>query len=105
MTGKYALVLVTVGEGKEAERIARHLVANRLAACVGIVPQRSIFRWEGKVAEEDDYLLMIKTVSEGFNALRDAVLAMHTYEVPEIISIDITNGNAGYLDWISKSVD
>ena len=105
MTGRYALVLVTVGERKEAEKIARHLVAKRLAACVGIVPQRSIFRWECKVAEEDEHLLMIKTVSAGFSALRDAVLAMHTYEVPEIISIDITEGNAGYLDWISKSVD
>lgn len=89
----------------EAEKIARHLVANRLAACVGILPQRSIFRWQGKVAKEDEHLLMIKTVSEGFNALRDAVLTMHTYEVPEIISIDIADGNAGYLDWISKSVD
>jgi periplasmic divalent cation tolerance protein len=49
--------------------------------------------------------LMIKTASADFNALRDAVLAMHTYEVPEIISIDIADGNAGYLDWISKSVD
>ena len=105
MTGRYALVLVTVGERREAEKIARHLVANRLAACVGILPQRSIFRWEGKVAEEDEYLLMIKTVGEGFSALRDAVLAMHTYEVLEIISIDITDGNAGYLDWISESVD
>jgi periplasmic divalent cation tolerance protein len=105
VTGKYALVLVTVGKRKEAEKIARHLVANRMAACVGILPQHSIFRWEGKVAEEDEYLLMIKTVSERFDALRDAVLVMHPYEVPEIISIDITNGNAGYLDWISESVD
>ena len=105
MTGRYALVFVTVGERKEAEKIARHLVANRLAACVGIVPQRSIFRCKGKVAEEDEHLLMIKTVSGGFDALRDAVLAMHTYEVPEIVSIDISDGNAGYLDWISKSVD
>jgi periplasmic divalent cation tolerance protein len=104
VTDRYALVLVTVGERKEAQKIARHLVANRLAACVGILRQRSIYRWETKVSEEDEYLLMIKTVSERFSALRDAVLAMHTYEVPEIVSIDLADGNPRYLDWISESV-
>jgi periplasmic divalent cation tolerance protein len=104
VTGKLAIVLVTVGDRKAAEKIARQVVASHLAACVGILPQRSVFWWEDKVAEESEHLMVIKTVSERFSALRDAILAMHTYEVPEIISIDITDGNAAYLQWISESV-
>lgn len=104
MSKKYILVLVAVGNQSEAKAIARQLVEKRLAACVGILTQQSIYRWEGKVTEDSEYLLTIKTTRERFDAVRDTVLAMHTYDVPEIISFDIAEGNTAYLDWISESV-
>jgi periplasmic divalent cation tolerance protein len=104
LTKKQILVYVTVGNQSEAKVIARQLVENRLAACVGIVAQQSVYRWEGKVTEDSEYLLIIKTTQDRFTSLQDAVLTMHSYELPEIISVSIAKGNAAYLDWISESV-
>lgn len=101
---KYILVLVAVGDQSEAKAIACQLVEQRLAACVGILTQQSVYRWEGKITEDSEYLLTIKTTRERYEAVRDAILAMHSYDVPEIISIGIAEGNASYLDWISESV-
>ncbi len=101
---KYILVLAAVGNQSEARAIARQLVEQRLAACVGILTQQSLYRWEGKITEDSEYLLTVKTTHERYEAVRDAVLAMHSYDVPEIMSIDIVEGNAAYLDWISDSV-
>ncbi len=101
---KHILILVAVGNHTEAKIIARQLVEQRLAACVGILKQQSIYRWEGKVTDDDEYLLSVKTTRERFNAVRDAVLALHSYDVPEIISVSIAEGSAAYLDWISESV-
>ena len=84
--------------------IARKLVEQRIAACVGILKQQSIYRWKGKVSDDEEYLLSIKTTRERFNSVRDAVLALHSYDVPEIIGIDISEGYTAYLDWISESV-
>ncbi len=104
LSKKYILVFVTVGNQPEAKAIARQLVEQHLAACVGIQTQQSLYRWENKVTEDNEYLLIIKTTRERFNAVKDAVLATHSYDVPEIISIDISEGYAGYLDWITESV-
>jgi len=93
-----------VGSQSEAEDIAHYLVEKHLAACVGIVKQDSIYRWEGKVTEGKENLLIIKTIREQFAPLQKAILARHSYEVPEIISIDITDGYQKYLDWLADSV-
>ena len=102
MTDK-AVVLVTAGSLEEAEKIATALVEGRLAACATIVPSvRSIYRWEGKVQNEQEVLLIIKTSHSRFTALRDEVARLHSYAVPEIICLPIADGAESYLNWIGQ---
>lgn len=105
MTDK-RIVLSTAGSEDEARKIAHHLVEQRLAACVNIVPQiESVYRWQGKVESGREWLLLIKTTAENFPAVRDAIRALHSYEVPECIAIAIDDGSAEYLHWIADSVE
>jgi periplasmic divalent cation tolerance protein len=104
MTDKQ-LVLSTAGIEEEARKIARVLVERRLAACVNIVPQiGSIYRWQGKVEESREWLLIIKTNAELFPAVRDAIRELHSYELPECIAINIADGSKEYLEWLESSV-
>jgi periplasmic divalent cation tolerance protein len=104
MTDK-RIVLSTAGSEDEARKIARHLVENRLAACVNIVPQiESIYRWQGKVESSQEWLLLIKTTADRFPAVRDAIRESHSYDLPECIAISIEDGSAAYLEWIGQSV-
>jgi periplasmic divalent cation tolerance protein len=98
------LVFVAVGSCSEAKEIAQHLVEKSLAACVSILKQNSIYRWEGKVTEDEENLLMIKTIKRRFTSLQNAILEKHSYDVPEIISIEITDGYQKYLEWLTDSV-
>jgi periplasmic divalent cation tolerance protein len=96
------VVLVTVPTPDRAAEIARVLVEERLAACGNVVPGlRSIYRWEGEVQEDDEALLLLKTTRARFEALRDRVLALHPYEVPEVIALSVEAGSAAYLGWIA----
>lgn len=104
MTDK-RIVLTTAGSEEEAGKIARHLVEHKLAACVNIVPQvESIYRWQDKVETAREWLLLIKTTAEGFVAVRDAILELHSYEVPECVAIAVEDGSAEYLEWVGDSV-
>lgn len=99
------LVLTTVNSIELAGTIARELVENGLAACVNIVPGlRSIYRWQGSICDEAELLLVIKSVREHFEGLRAKVRALHSYELPEIIAVDVTHGDAAYLDWLRAQV-
>ena len=103
MTDK-RIVLTTAGSEEEARKIARYLVENRLAACVNIIPQmRSIYRWQGKVEEADEWLLLIKTTERNFLAVSDAVKELYSYEIPECVCIAIEAGSPAYLRWIEES--
>ena|SRR5260221_7417487 len=105
MTDKL-LVLTTAGSESEARKIAGILVERRLAACVNIVPRvHSIYRWEGKVEESEEYLLLIKTVKSREEQVRAAIGELHSYELPECIAISIEGGSAEYLKWLSDSVE
>ena len=96
------VVLVTVPTVERAAEIARAVVEARLAACGNVVPGlRSIYRWEGKVQDDAEALLVLKTTRGRFEALRDRVLALHPYQVPEVIALPIEAGNGPYLAWIS----
>jgi periplasmic divalent cation tolerance protein len=104
MTDK-RLVLTTCGSIEEARGIARALVERQLAACVNIVPQvESIYRWQGKVETASEWLLIIKTTEAAFGRLRDALVELHSYELPECIAIEIKDGSLAYLQWIGDSV-
>jgi periplasmic divalent cation tolerance protein len=98
------VVLVTCGSEEEALKIANALVEARLAACVNLVaPIRSIYRWEGKIWDEKEWLLIIKTQKHRFEALEQKVKSLHSYAVPEIVSLPITEVSAAYLDWINEN--
>jgi periplasmic divalent cation tolerance protein len=104
MTDK-RLVLTSCGSLDEARRIARALVERELAACVNIVPQvESVYRWHGEVETAAEHMLVIKTTVEVFARLREALSALHSYELPECIEIGIEDGSAAYLEWIGESV-
>jgi periplasmic divalent cation tolerance protein len=96
------VVLVTTPTPERAAEIARALVEERLAACGNVVPAiRSIYRWEGKVQDEQEALLVLKTTRARFDALRARVVALHPYQVPEVIALGVEAGHAPYLAWIA----
>ena len=98
------VVLVTCGSEEEAVKIAHSLVEERLAACVNFIsPVRSIYRWEGKIWDEKEWLLIIKTQKDRFEDLEKKVKSLHSYSVPEIVSLPIVEGSSSYLDWISEN--
>jgi periplasmic divalent cation tolerance protein len=100
MTDKI-VVLTTCDSEKQAEKLANTLVDQRLAACVNILPNaRSIYRWEGKIEDSAEWLLLIKSRRDLFTALRAEIQKMHTYEVPEVIAIPVVDGSEAYLGWL-----
>jgi periplasmic divalent cation tolerance protein len=104
MTDKI-VVLATCGSEKEARKIARELVETRLAACVNVVSGvRSTYRWKGAVEEAAEWLLLIKTTRSLFVPLQEAIRALHSYEVPEIVALPVVDGLETYLSWIADSV-
>ncbi len=97
------VVLITTASDEEAKKIGRLLVEEGLVACANIIPAvRSIFRWEGQVNEEQEALLILKSVSEVFHSLAATVKAHHSYSVPEIIALPIQSGSEPYLEWLRE---
>lgn len=97
------VVLVTVGSEREAETIATVLLEERLAACVNVTsPVRSLYRWEGRIADDREWQLIIKTQARLFEALAARVRALHSYDVPEVIALPVLAGTADYIDWIQN---
>ena len=103
MSGRL-VALSTVAGAEDAERIARAVVDRGLAACVNVLPQVvSIYRWKGSVEREEERLLVMKTTSDRFEALRQAIVELHPYDVPEIIALPIAAGHEPYLAWLDES--
>jgi periplasmic divalent cation tolerance protein len=104
MTDK-RIVLTTASSEDEARRVARHLVEHRLAACVNIVPQiASIYRWQGKIEEACEWLLIVKTTAAAFPQVHAAIAELHSYELPECICLTIEEGSPTCLQSIAESV-
>ncbi|MBV9266985.1 MAG: divalent-cation tolerance protein CutA [Acidobacteriaceae bacterium] len=104
MTG-VVVVLCTCADDNEAGRIAQAVVEESLAACVNILPGiESVYRWEGKVERSRETLLIIKTVAESFDALRERISALHSYDIPELIALPVELGLEKYLAWIRREV-
>jgi periplasmic divalent cation tolerance protein len=99
------VVFVTAGSAENAETIARALVSERIAACANVLPGvRSIYRWEGDVSVDSEWLLLIKTVRGRFEETEARVKSLHTYELPEVIALEVTTGSEAYLAWLVDSV-
>lgn len=102
---KPVVVLTTAGAGFDARALARTLVEARLAACVNIVPRiDSVYRWEGRIEEDAEQLLIIKTSDVRVSALGDELLRLHPYDVPEFVVIPIGETSDAYGAWLLQSV-
>ena len=99
------IVLTTLAVGTDAAALARTLVAERLAACVNVLPvMTSVYRWEGRVEEDQERQLVIKTAEGRVTALVDRLRTLHPYTVPEVLVIQASGGSEDYLRWIHGSV-
>ena len=100
------VTLLTAAPGmEEAQRIARALVSERLAACANIIPEvSSICWWEGQVQDEQEAMLIIKTTPTQVDALEARLVELHPYDVPELLSIPVTGGHPPYIAWVSSEV-
>lgn len=103
MTHRYCTVLTTTSNQEEAERLAEILVARRLVACVQMTNIKSFYRWQGQIHKDAEVLLIIKTASQRYGEVESAILENHSYEVPEIVQIPITQGLDRYLAWIDEN--
>jgi len=101
MTHDFIVVLVTAANRTEAEQIGQSLVEKKLAACCNIIePIFSIFHWEGKICQENEVLLIIKSIKNRFDDILTEVKKLHSYTTPEIIALPIIAGSEDYLNWI-----
>lgn len=99
----YMVVFVTVANEEEAAKIAKAIVEEKLAGCVNIVRNvRSIYFWQGKIEDESEVLMIIKTKAELFDKLSERIKSIHSYTVPEIIGLKIKKGSESYLKWLSE---
>ncbi len=100
---EYGVLMTTLPGKEDAQSLARLLVAEKLAACVQILPIESFFSWEGAVQNEGEVLLFIKTRTALFDTAMARIKAVHPYTVPEIVGLPLTTGHKPYLDWIGEN--
>ncbi len=99
------IVLTTVGTDFDVQPMATQLVEKRLAACVNVIPQmHSVYRWQGKIENQSEQLLLIKTVEERLGELKSTLFSMHPYEVPEFVVIEPEELSDAYRAWLLSSV-
>jgi periplasmic divalent cation tolerance protein len=97
------VVLVTAPDAEVGASLARHLVEERLAACVNVLPGvRSVYRWEGEIHESDECLLVAKTAAATTPRLTERVVELHPYEVPEVLALAVERGLPEYLEWVDR---
>jgi len=95
------LVVTTVGTEEEANLLAEELVERRHSCCVNIIPiHKSVYRWQGKICTDSEFMLIIKALSQAYPAIEASIKELHSYELPEILAFDIKKGEEGFLHWI-----
>jgi len=106
LDSKYIIVLITVPSREDGDKIATHLLRERLVACINVVPAiHSHYMWESKMCKDNEFLLICKTGAHLFETgLVPAVEELHPYDVPEILAIPILAGNRNYLNWIDENI-
>jgi periplasmic divalent cation tolerance protein len=104
VAGDFLLVLTTLPDPERARTIAAEVVRLGLAACVSVLPGvHSVFQWQGKLDHADECLLLLKTTSKRYRDLESRLVALHPYELPEIIALPLAAGLDNYLTWIEKN--
>ena len=99
------VVLITAGSRDEADKIANALVAEMLAACVNVLPGvTSVYRWEGEVQRDQEWLLVAKSTRQVLDDLVRCVQALHSYDLPEVIALPVVGGSEAYLRWVDGEV-
>jgi len=99
----YVIVIVTTSSKQEAEKIAQHLLDQRLIACANIIgPVSSLFHWLGKIERAEEYLMLLKSRKDLFEKLAETVKVLHSYEVPEILVLPVVGGSEAYLGWLGS---
>ncbi|MFX0057295.1 MAG: divalent-cation tolerance protein CutA [Candidatus Hodarchaeota archaeon] len=102
----YYIFLVTIPNIEEGKKIAKYLIENRLAACVNIIQNIfSIYRWQGRIEEDNEHLLIIKSTEKKSEVIINKINEIHSYETPECIGIKIEKGSEKYLNWIHSIVN
>lgn len=100
--GGHGVLMTSVAARSDAERIARALLSERLAACVQVLPIDSFYVWQGESRNDAELLLLIKTRTALFEPAIARIKALHPYEVPEITTQTFTTGSAAYFSWIDE---
>jgi periplasmic divalent cation tolerance protein len=101
MTG-FCVVMTTTDSEEHAERMVDAVLEAKLAACLQLIPIKSCYVWEGKIARDNEILIQIKAKSADYDDLAACIRGAHTYDVPEIVRLDIAAGEKPYLDWIAS---
>lgn len=100
---EYILVMTTVPDMEVGQILAEKIIEDRLAACVTqFAPVQSLYWWEGKISQDQEYVLFIKTKASLFPRLESKIIQIHPYKVPEIIALPILTGHKSYFDWLDK---
>lgn len=99
----FTIIYITAGNVDEAKKIAHALVSNKLAACVNMHPISSVYEWDGKVEEDSEIAMFVKTTSDKFDEINEMVHSIHNYDLPCVISWEI-KGDEDYLRWVSRCV-
>lgn len=97
-------MLVTVASKQEAETLVQQLLEEKLIACANMWPVSSHFRWGGKVEQAEEFLVLMKSRLDLFEALSERVSALHSYEVPEVLALPIVAGSSAYVSWLGESL-
>ena len=101
----YSIIYSTAGSADEAGRLSEGLVKKQKAACVQLLPVKSVYRWKGSIERAEETLLIVKTRSGLVNDVIEWIKSHHSYETPEIVAVDIAGGSTGYLDWIGMETE
>jgi periplasmic divalent cation tolerance protein len=105
MLVKPIVVVTTTGTQELANRLAEELVDRRQAACVNIIPiQRSVYRWQGQVCDDSEFLLVIKSTDTEWDAVQETVRELHEYDLPELLAFNVAHGEARFLEWMLDSI-
>lgn len=104
MAGDACIVMTTVMSAEQARELARAVIEARLAACAQTLPISSCYRWDGKIVEDGEQMILFKTLADQYSALEAFLLERHPYEVPEIVRLPVDGVSGKYRDWLAGEV-